>query len=286
MPAQSSTATQQQAKSMSQQHLNSKAGGKSTIYDADVTAIKDIASFMGNQANQTYNQRYQQQLKDAQYNQQMAASNQISVDRTASERQQQSKQQDFNNQKSLIQQSQSNQSKGGFLGGGATYGMNGNVDPYRYTQGSTSVNRGMFDASKQADFNLQQMNIASNNAMFSKANVAGDIALNDAQTRNQIQLSGLNQRNQIDMMNRQSSLDVQKTAQQRFFESQQAQANRDFTASESAANRGSQERLSASELASADRRAAMDAQSRVYSSMFGAFSGGGNQNYQYWGGKV
>lgn len=266
---------QQKAKSMSQQYLDSKAGGKSTIYDSDVTAIKDIASFMGNQANQTFNQRYERQKEDAQYNQQQAASNQVSVDRTNAERAQQSKQQDFNNQLTLQRESRSNQGSGGFLGGGATYGMNGNVDPYDYTANTYGSSR-VYSPSKQANFNLQQSNIANNNAMFSKANAAGDIALNDAQTRNQMDLAGLNQRNQIDMMNRQTSINAQTTAQQRDWEASQAQTNRNFTAGESAANRASEE-----------RKSAMDAQSKIYSSMFSAFSGGGgNNNYQYWGGGV
>lgn len=258
-----SLATQKQAKDMSKQYLSSKAGGKSTIYDTDINYIKDLASFMGNQANQTYNQRYEKQLKDGMYNQQQAASDKASTDRTAFERQQQLSQQNSNNQRSLIAESNSNQGRGGFIGG-ATHGVNGGVDPYDYNIGSTSVNRGLYNTSNVAEFNLQQSNTARNNRLFSEANAAGDIARDQAQARNQAYLASVDQSNQIDMMNRQASIEAQNRAN-------------DYLR---------QSRESAAERASRERGQAMDAQSKVYSSMFNSFSSGGNQNYQYWGGRV
>lgn len=227
--------TQQQAKSMSQQYLASKpAGGKATIYDTDVTAIKDIASFLGNQANQTYNERYEKQLKDAQYNQQQAASDKLSTDRTAFERQQQLMQQQSKNQPSLLQQ--------GSVAGSGSGGSNSR----------SSVNY---------DY-MKFQNDLESKLIKDKAEAE----------RTVVQQQGQNQLNSI---NTQAFANDRTNWFNSYDQTRQASLNRGFQASESAA-----------ELASRERMQGMDALSKIYSSMFNSFSGGGNQNYQYWGGKV
>lgn len=260
-------ATQQQAKDMSKQHLDSKAGGKATVYDTDINYIKELAGYFGNQANQTYNERYEKQLKDAMYNQQQAASDKISTDRTAFERQMQLNQQNFNNQMSLANSVSRSSGSGGSGGNGnyssssTAFGMNAPT-PSGYSFNYLGM-RGLYDGSAVANFNSQQANTAMNNRLFSEANAAGDIARDKAQMQNQAYLTSINQRNQIDMMNRQTSIDAQRSANDYARQSQESSAER----------------------ASKERQTAINAQSNMYSAMFSSFRSNPG-DYQYWGGKV
>jgi hypothetical protein len=313
------TVTQQRAKSMSESYLN---GGKSTIYSNDINMVKELADYFGNKSNARQDQMYQRQLQDSKdwaersaqvaegtqrrslrtqeniagiqatgqvqsatasaapnmYNaqsQRIGAIGQVSkaggtefakslMDPFYRPNIQKMDEEAFNEKaEAAADKAFRGTSSGGFVGGGSSYGMNGTIDPYDYNVGSTLTSR-TFNASKLADFNFLQGNIARNNAMFSEANAAGDIARDKAQAQNQAYLASVNQRNQIETINRQAFIEAQRGAN-------------DY-------RRLSKE--SAAERASRERGQAMDAQSKIYSSMFNSFSGGGNQNYQYWGGKV
>lgn len=252
---------QQRARSMSQQFLDSNP----VTDDTSLSGITSWLERMTNQAANRQDSQYQRQLNDRAYWAQQSASNRLSTDRTAFERQQALNQQNFNNQSRLLQQSQDNVGRVGGFSGARTYGPQGQISTSReQTLTSTGLRSGLYNPSITSEWLATQRTNAESARMFSEANAAGQSRLQREQYDYQRSMANLNNRNAIDLMNRETSINAQNRA-----------LERDFQSRENAAQR-----------ASAERIGAMDAQSKVYSSMFGAFSGGNNNNYQYWGGRV
>lgn len=222
---------------------------KSSSPVPDDSSLAGISSWLEKMTNQASSRA------DALYDKQKADATQWAKDSRAAS---------WNDSVQKFEQQQAlNQSKGGgggSIGNGGSYGgssgSSGGVPSwidYKYPTFQNDLERNLIRERGRAEQNVVRQ-----------------------QGSNAIALAGANN-------NFQSS----ESMYSRIFSREQSDLDRAFNERQSAATRASQEKLSASELASAERRAAIDAQSRVYSSMFGAFGGGGgNNNYQYWGGQV
>lgn len=113
--------------------------------------------------------------------------------------------------------------------------------------------RSLYDASAVANWRQRQDGVLNDMHLVEKRS-------SDLDRDKQAYLAAVSNRNQIDLMNRQASLDAQRAGNDRAYQSQQ-----------SAADRANQRYL-----------AQMDANTRMYQSMF---NGNGN-GFQYWGGSI
>lgn len=130
----------------------------------------------------------------------------------------------------------------------------GAAAPSGYTTNAYGV-KSLYDASAVANWRQRQDGVL--NDMYTVEKRSSDLDRDK-----QAYLASVNNRNQIDLMNRQASLDAQRAGNDRAYQSQQ-----------SAADRANQRYL-----------AQMDANTRMYQSMFN--NNGNGNGFQYWGGSI